>query len=286
MGPDLTAHDDQTAGRDVPPPDRLVRSPDGTRIAVFRSGLPGGPPLILVHGTTADHTAFRAVAPRLGRRFALHAVDRRGRGASGDATAYSIEREFDDIAAVVDAVAAEAGRSVDAVGHSFGGRCALGAALRTPYLRRLVVYEGAPAPPGIRYALEGLATLLRARLEAGDPDGALETFLRAVVGMDDAAIAAYRANPTWPIRVAAAGTILREIEAEGSAAAGLDALAAVRNPVLQLLGSASLSVFRQATEALHARLVGGRIVVIEGAAHAAHHTHVDAFVGAVESFLA
>ena len=57
-----------------------------------------------MHGSTADHTTFRVVGPRLARRFRVHAIDRRGRGASGDAPAYAIEREFEDLAAVADAV--------------------------------------------------------------------------------------------------------------------------------------------------------------------------------------
>jgi pimeloyl-ACP methyl ester carboxylesterase len=98
---------------------------------VFSSG--GGSPLGLVHGAAADHTTFRTVAPLfagIAGRFAVHAIDRRGRGASGDGPSYSIEREYEDVAAVVDAVASEAGTGsgVDVVGHSFGGRVALGAA--------------------------------------------------------------------------------------------------------------------------------------------------------------
>ncbi len=107
-----------------------------------------------------------------------------------------------------------------------------------------------------------------------------------VVGMAPADLAAYRADPVWPVRAAAAGTILRELEAEQDPAASLDRLGAVRQPVLQVLGGASLPVFRAATEALDRRLADGRIVVIDGARHAAHHTHPDAFVAAVEAFLA
>ena len=57
-------------------------------------------------------------------------------------------------------------------------------------------------------------------------------------------LAAYRADPVWPVRAAAAGTILRELEAEADPAASLDRLGAVRQPVLQVLGGASLPVFR------------------------------------------
>jgi pimeloyl-ACP methyl ester carboxylesterase len=268
-------------------PDRHVRSADGTLIAIFESGTaePGTRPLVLVHGTTADHLTFRVVGPMLAQRRRLHAMDRRGRGASGDGPAYAIEREFEEVAAVADAVAAETGGPVDVLGHSFGGRCALGASLLTPAVRRVVCYEGAPAPVDRPYQPAGLADRLRTHLARGDREAVLETFMREVVGIDDAGMARFRADPVWPLRVAASPTILRELEAERSPAASLDALAGVGVPILQVLGTASLPAFHEATSALDARLARGSVVRIEGAAHAAHHTHPDAFVAAVEGFL-
>lgn len=263
-------------------PTRLVTSPDGVPIAVFSAG--DGPPLVLVHGAAADHTTFRVVGPRLSERFTIHAIDRRGRGASGDGTTYALEREFDDLAAVVDTIAAESGQPVDVVGHSFGGRVALGAALRTSNVRRLVIYESAPAAPGRPYAQSGLAEELAALRAAGRPDELYATFLRRVVGMTDADIAAYRAEPVWPARVAAAPTIVRELAVEGRDGT-LDALGGVEIPVLQLLGGDSSEPFRAATAAFHARLANGRVVVIDGARHAAHHTHPDRFVAEVVRFL-
>lgn len=264
-----------------------VVSRDGTRIAVFSSG--DGPPLVLVHGTTADHTTWRATAPMLERSFSVHAVDRRGRGASGDGptdAAYSIELEYDDLVRVADSVAAIAGAAVDVVGHSYGGRIGLGAALRTASVARLVVYEGAPSPAGGEgYRPPGVEDRIARLIEAGDRDAALQTFFREIVRMPEAELDAYRANPVWPVRVAAVHTSLREIEAEGSPAASLDALGGVSVPVLQVLGGDSAAPFRAATEALDARLADGRVVVIAGARHAAHHTHAAELTAAIRSFL-
>jgi pimeloyl-ACP methyl ester carboxylesterase len=260
----------------------FVESTDGTRIAVFSSG--HGRPLLLVHGAAADHTTFRTVGPLFAVRFGVHAVDRRGRGASGDRDAYSVEREYNDVARVIDHLAAESGHQVDVIGHSFGGRVALGAALRADGIGRLVVYEGAP-PAGEPYQAAGLPQRLERILGDKGPAALFETFLAEVIGMTPADIAAYRANPVWPDRVAAAPTILRELDAESSPAAGLDALGAVTIPVLQILGGDSRPAFRQATEALDARLANGYVVVIDGAKHAAHHTHAPRFVAEVEAFL-
>jgi len=267
-------------------PSLVATSTDGTRVAVFRSGRPDLPPLLLVHGTTADHTAFRALVPRIAEAFDLYMVDRRGRGASGDTLPYAIEREFEDVVRVAEVVAARTGReAVDVFGHSYGGRCALGAALRTEVIRRVICYEGAPSPPGSSYQPAGLDEDLASLLAAGDLDGLLETFMRRVVGMTDADLVAYRANPVWPARVAAAPTIVRELGAESDPTASLEALAAVRQPVLQILGGASVSAFRDATVALDARLADGRVVEIPGARHAAHHTHVEAVAAATIDFL-
>lgn len=266
-------------------PSRFVASADGTPIAVFSAG--EGAPLVLIHGATADHTTWRTSGPLLAARYTTHAVDRRGRGASGDTLDYAIEREFEDLVAVVEALAADSGGPVDVVGHSYGGRIGLGAALLTPSLRRLVVYEGAPPPASGRgYQDDGALARIEALVAAGDRDEALATFMRDIVGMPDAELAAFRADPIWPRRVAAVDTTIRELRAEVSPAASLEALGRVGQPVLQILGGASSTVFGEATRALDARLGNGRTVTIDGARHAAHHTHAAAFTAAIYAFLA
>ncbi len=269
-------------------PSRLVTAPDGTRIAVFSAGT--GPALLLVHGTTADHRTWRVIAPELVARHAVHAIDRRGRGDSGDGPAggYTIAREFEDVAAVSDAIARDAGGRVDVVGHSLGGRIALGASLLTSSIRRVVAYESAPTvavrPPDER---DHLLEALRADLAADDNDALLARFMTEAVGMPAADLDAFRADPIWPLRAAAAPTIVRELEAAESAPeASLDALARVTVPVLQLVGSDTTVPFGAAALALDARLADGRVEVIAGARHAAHHSHPAEFLARVEAFLA
>ncbi|CAN5592400.1 alpha/beta hydrolase [soil metagenome] len=267
-------------------PALTVVAPDGTAIAVMRSGRPGAPALVLVHGAAADHTTFRVLGPLLATDHELFAVDRRGRGASGDTLPYAIEREFEDIAAAAEAVAVSTGRpTVDVFGHSYGGRCALGAALLTPIIRRVISYEGAPTPPGEHYGDAAMAAELAALADAGTNARLLERFMAEAVGMSAGELDRYRADPVWPRRVAAAPTIARELRVGSADEAGLERLGAARQPVLQLLGSASLPAFASATRALDERLTDGRVVTIEGARHAAHHTHPEAVVNAVRAFL-
>ena len=156
-----------------------------------------GPPLVLVHGTSADHTRWNAVIGPLSERFTTYAVDRRGRGASSDAEPYTIEAEFDDIATVVDGIGGE----VDLLGHSYGAACSLEAALRT---RTCAAWSLRAATPGRDPDLS--AGLHRA---PGDAPGRRRsrrcrtTFLSTVVQMPPAELAAMRRDPSWTGRVAA-----------------------------------------------------------------------------------
>jgi pimeloyl-ACP methyl ester carboxylesterase len=125
-----------------------VISKDGTPIAYHRSGK--GAPLVLIHGTGASSERWKPILPALEKQFSIYAVDRRGRGASGDAHAYAMRREFEDVAAVVDSI----GDRVHLLGHSFGAICSLEATLLTSHVHKVILYEpplpveGAPTYPG------------------------------------------------------------------------------------------------------------------------------------------
>jgi pimeloyl-ACP methyl ester carboxylesterase len=184
-----------------------VTSGDGTEIAYDRSG--SGRPLVLVHGTSVDRASFDFVEPLLSDRCKLLAVDRRGRGESGDSMdGYGIEQEFADIAAVVDSQADPA----DLFGHSYGATVALGAAPLVRNLRRLILYEPAPGVPVID---PELLARLDALLAEGEREQLLSIFL-SELGLDPDALEQLRASPIWGRRVATAHTIPRELRAEES----------------------------------------------------------------------
>jgi pimeloyl-ACP methyl ester carboxylesterase len=146
-----------------------VRSADGTAIAVWGEG--AGPPLVLVHGSLTDHTTFAPLLAALGDGLASFSMDRRGYGASGDAAGYAIEREFEDVAAVVEAVTARTGRPVTLFGHSYGAGTAMGGAALTGALGQLVLYEpglGVAYPPGSIAEIEAAVAIPGARVLALD----------------------------------------------------------------------------------------------------------------------
>ena len=261
-----------------------VESRDGTEIAVWTSG--HGPPLVLVHGALADHTRWRPLLPHLEPHVTVHAMDRRGRGASGDAPGYAIEREFEDVAAVVDAVADASGSAADLYGHSFGGLCAFGGATLTAGIGRLVLYEGwPPADARARELPPGVGGRLDALLAEGNRDAVVETMFREVVLMPEAEITALRAQPAWPARVAAAPTIVRELRAIPQVPFDPGQAARIAVPTLLLTGSDSDDPFAADLATVAAALPDARIGVLDGQRHVADILAPELFARRLLAFL-
>jgi pimeloyl-ACP methyl ester carboxylesterase len=259
-------------------------SRDGTEIGWWTSG--EGPPLVLVHGAVADHRRWRPLLPYLEPHATVHALDRRGRGASGDASGYDLAREFEDVAAVVDAVAGSSGSAVDLYGHSFGGLCAFGAATLTANLGRLVLYEGwPPADPAARELPPGVGERLEALLAEGDHEAVVGMMFREVVRMPEAELTALRAQPAWPARVAAAPTIVRELQAIPRVALDPALAARITVPAMLLTGSVSRDPFAPDAGTVAAALPDARVVVLEGQQHVADILDPEGFAGHLVGFL-
>jgi len=258
-----------------------VTASDGTVLGAWRAGR--GSPLLLVHGTGADHTRWAPVLPGLARCFTVYALDRRGRGASGDGPDWSIQREVGDLVDVLEAI----GGRVDVVAHSFGAARALEAALRTERIRRLVTYEpGGVRLPGADHGPPPALSRLRDLLRAGRLEEVLLTFLREVVATPEQELALLRSRPSWPGRVAAAHTVVREVAASEEHRFPFAELSGLRVPTLMLEGSESPPALRSAAEHLHRLLPGSRLVVLPGQGHAAMDTAPDLLVAEVVAFLA
>lgn len=253
-----------------------VVSGDGTPIAVWRSG--EGPPLVLVHGAAADHSRWVPVLPALEERFTVLAIDRRGRGASGDGPRYALQREFEDLVAVAE----WAGDGVDVLGHSYGGVCAVEAALLTDTIGRLVLYE---PPMGFLKSPPEVVERLQALLDAGERGDLVAFFMQEVAGLPPEQIELLRSLPAWEARLAVAHTIPREERASREYAFDPGRFRDLRVPTLFLQGGDSPEPFRAAGEALGAALPDCRVVVMPGQRHAAMDTGTDLFLAEVLGFL-
>lgn len=237
---------------------------DGTRLAVWVEG--EGPPLVMVHGSIADHTTFDPFVDVLRANFETYAMDRRGFGASEDTAGYAIERDFEDVAAVVEAVTARTGRAVALFGHSYGANCAMGGAARTGSVHHLVLYEPSL---GLRYQ-PGVIDRIESALAAGDPEAAIEIVLVEILELTEDEVEAMRAIPLWHTRLAAAPTVPRECRVEDEWVYEPGQFDDIDAPTLLLTGSESPADLARATELAAAAIPDARIQVLEGHAHLAH----------------
>ncbi|WP_438028642.1 alpha/beta fold hydrolase [Sorangium sp. So ce233] len=233
---------------------KKTTSRDGTTIAFDQTGQ--GAPVILVLGAFNDRTTGVPLAAYLARRFTVLAYDRRGRGDSGDAATYAIDREVEDLDAVIQA----AGGAAAVFGYSSGALLALAAAARGLAITRLALYDAPPGQPAEH--AQALASLVA----AGRRGDAVEYFQRRMVGIPDEVVAQLRHAPFRPALEAMAHTLVYDatIVADGRITA---ALAEVRQPALAIAGGAGAPVMRQVAVTLAAQLPGGRAVTIEGATH-------------------
>ena len=179
-----------------------VRSSDGTAIAFDRSG--DGPPLILVGGAMGYRAHAVPLASQLATTFKVFNYDRRGRADSGDTQPYAVDREIEDLDAVIGAT----GGSAFVYGHSSGAVLALqavAAGLNVPKLALheppLIVDDSRPPVP------DDLVDRLDELIAAGKPDDALALFMTDSVGMPAEALPAMRENASWGRMVAVAHTL-------------------------------------------------------------------------------
>jgi pimeloyl-ACP methyl ester carboxylesterase len=254
---------------------RHVTSPDGVRIACEAGG--SGPPLVAVHGAGSARWSFDLLRPHLEGQFRLIAIDRRGRGDSSDGAGYSLERECDDVAAVV----RDAGDGALLFGHSYGGLVAAGAALRLE-LPRLALYE--PAMGG-GLSPEGTIDRWERLVEEGERETVTREFLHDI-GYDEADIDRLEQTPLWEERRRIVHTVPRELRAELAHSIEQWQLASLDVPALLLVGSESPAWAVESVET-HARtLPRAEKRVLEGQGHGANLTAPELLADELSRFFA
>ena len=177
---------------------------------------------MLVCGGSVDRMSNAPLAALLAEDYTVYNYDRRGRGDSGDAEVYAIEREFEDL----DAIFAVAGGSAHLYGTSSGAALALLATAAGRPVNRLALWE----PP---YILEGTrerppadtASIYREFVAAGRRDKAAEYFMAEVVGLPAEFVAMAKESPWWPAQEAIAHTLAYDATVMGDYSVPTEAIA-------------------------------------------------------------
>ena len=243
-----------------------VTSRDGTTIAFDRLG--DGPPVILVCGAMCDRDLMHPTAEELAKHFTVFNYDRRGRGDSSDTTPYAVEREIEDIGALV----AEAGGTASVYGHSSGAGLVLHAAAHGLPIAKIALHDPPYTPDGeeARRSSREYGKNLRALLSKDRHGEAVELFM-TTVGMPREMIDGMRHTPRWAELEMIAPTLAYDSEVMGDIARDgtipVDQAGRVTVPALVLTGGADYPWMTDVGRRLAEAMPNGRHRVLEGQEH-------------------
>ena len=258
-----------------------VTSADGTRIALERVG--DGAPVVLIGGAFNDRSTVAALAATLAPDFTAITYDRRSRGDSGNNDrSFDINREFDDLAAVIE----QAGGTASVFGHSSGGVLAIEAALRGLPVERLAVYEPSYIPSSARTQPgSDLYQRLVQLIGQDRRDEAVTLFQTEAVGLPAAMVESMQASDFWGWFTGLAHTLPYDVALHGDYEVPAARLAALRIPVLAVDGGQSPEWIRTGTRDVAASVPDGRYLTLDGQDHGVLH-HPEALHPALSGFQA
>ncbi|MGA5041242.1 alpha/beta fold hydrolase [Streptomyces capoamus] len=242
--------------------DKKTTSRDGTSLAYHVTGQ--GPTVILVSGAMSTGGTLLPLAERLAERCTAVVYDRRGRGESGDTPPYAVDREVEDLAALLEAVGGDAAL----FGVSSGGALVLRAVADGLPVRRAAVYE-VPYADHLAGGAEQEAVYkeqLNTALAEGRRGDAVELFLR-LTGLGEEMIQRARQSPMWAGMEAVAPSLAHDDAVMGDGLLPRDRLAAVRVPVLAVAGGASPEWMHRASQAVAEAVPQGRYRLLPGQTH-------------------
>jgi pimeloyl-ACP methyl ester carboxylesterase len=238
-----------------------VTSSDGTTIAYDRLG--DGPPVVLVCGGSTDRMANTGLAAELAGHHTVYNFDRRGRGDSGDTPPYAIEREIEDIKAVIEA----AGGSANLYGTSSGAALAMHAAAGGAPVIRLAMWEPPYNVNGRPDLPDDTASIYRELVSSGRRGDAAEYFMAKVVGMPPEFVAGARQAPWWAQQEAIAHTLAYDATVMGDYTLPTDIAKSVPVPTLIIVGGASFGFMQETANALATLIPNAQVATIEGQQH-------------------
>jgi len=263
-----------------------VTSADGTDVGCHVFG--DGPPLLMVHGVAIDHSCFDRARPRLSEHFTLYVMDRRGRGISGDKDDWSLQREFEDVQAMIEGVARATGGPINLFGHSLGGLCTVEAASRIKdgIVRRFFMYDPAipkpPRSPALIAIADKLAEILK---ESGDREKMIETHLLEWTKIGPEVLARQKADKDrWARRLGWAHTIPREYKGGETFVADQSSYKNVKVPTRIMVGELSHQGLQDSARLLADTISASDLIVFKGAGHYGFTSDPQTFVREMVKF--
>jgi pimeloyl-ACP methyl ester carboxylesterase len=241
-----------------------VRSADGTQVALEATG--SGHPVVLIGGAFTDRTTTTGLAEVLAPYYRAVTYDRRGRGDSGDESVdYSVDREIEDLRAVIDHL----GGTASLVGHSSGAVLALEAAIQRLPIDKVAAYE----PPFIREGSRArpapdVAERLRRLVAAGDRDGATTLFQTEAVGLPPEMVEGMRRSERWSFFTGLAHTLPYDYALfEPGLPVPAGRLARIGIPTLVIAGSNTFPWLAAASGEVARAVPGARFLTLDGQDH-------------------
>ena len=241
---------------------RTTHSADGTRIAFDQTGQ--GPPVILVVGAFNDRSTGAPLAKALEAGLTVLNYDRRGRGGSGDTQPYAVEREVEDLEALI----REAGGAAGVFGYSSGAQLALEAAAHGLNLTKLALYDApfivgddVPRPP------KDIAAHLAKLIASNRRGDAVELYQTKLVGIPEPVVAQLRHAPFRPALEAIAHTLVYDATLVGDLRVPKDRLRSINAPTLAIYGSESPALMGPAAKALAEAIPDGHVKRLDGQSH-------------------
>jgi pimeloyl-ACP methyl ester carboxylesterase len=240
-----------------------VTSKDGTKIAFDKQG--NGPAVILVSGALSSRASVPLdLSELLSAHFTVYNYDRRGRGESGDTLPYAVDREIEDIEALID----DAGGPAYLYGHSSGAALAMEATIKLgDKVKKLVMYE---APYSVNdkaeQAWKAFGQQLTEQLKAGRRGDAVASFMKLVL-VPDEQIEGMKHSPAWPQFETLAHTLAYDYAVVGEEGVPTARAAKVTVPTLVMNGGKSYDFMLDVAQTLSSVIPQAHLRTLEGQDH-------------------